>query len=181
MNKIAFIDFEMNTNGDMNKNNLEIIEIGIIIADKNKITNSYHSVVRPISTDKIYEYTTFLTGIETKDIKKSITIHRAMEILHTISNECDSIYCWGDVDCNCLIDCLKKAKHVFKKEDWETIKKIKNLQESSIISHKLKQKGLHEWAQDIGLIDGRQKIIHRALPDAILLYELYKHEKRTSI
>lgn len=180
MKKIAFIDFEMNTNGDMDKDDLEIIEVGLVrlnVVD-NVIDKEFESIVFPITKNRIMEYTTYLTGIKTKDLDKAMDIHKMIGIISFMARDCDYVYCWGEVDMRCLQNCLKKSRHHSSEIEEQFIKKIRNLQEDKILPNKFRKKNLHEWGYENGIIAKNQTIIHSALPDAKLLCELYRNEKK---
>lgn len=170
MKNIAFIDFEMNSNGDMDKKDLEIIEFAIVICNKNgKEINKKSFFVKPFN--KICDFTTFLTGITQEDMKKAITFKQMIKKINSLVKTCDYIYCWGDTDKYCLK--INSNKYDINNNIFFNIyNKIVDLQKN--INHKLKIN------KNISLLEAANKFnieekenSHRALPDALLLKKIY--------
>lgn len=170
----AFIDFEMNTNGDMTKDELNIIEMAVVVTNnKGEIIRSENIFVEPLDYSNIYAYTTFLTGITNKDMVNAVSFNEMVKHLREMTYDCDFIYCWGDVDKYCL----KKSidyKNINKKENRLLLNKLTDIQKD--INKKIKTRAkssLKDVAKKLNIVDSNYEPCHRAMPDAILLRNVY--------
>lgn len=175
-NHIAFIDFEMNTNGDMDKNDLEIIEYAFIKYDINTGEEVARCIgfTRPISVNHIFSFATYLTGITDDKLDNASTFKDMLDRYTWFTKDCQKIYYWGDIDKLCLINSIVKMDIRYSYPIKQTLKKMHNFQQEVKGAHSPRHNtSLLNVAKQLDLLDDKAKQEHRATPDAELLAKVY--------
>lgn len=168
---VAFIDFEMNTNGDMEKDDMDIIEYGLVITD-GTVYKTYRQFVKPVTTDHLLEYTTFVTGIKKDAFKNLLSFERMTGTISYLTKDCDKIYYWGDSDRECLLNEAYKLSLEKSYKVKNVVHKMTSFEDTYIKNRR--GVSLVKFAKEVKAVGKDYKQQHRALPDAKLLFYIYK-------
>lgn len=175
-NEKIFIDFEMDTNCDSKPE--QIIEIGAVKVDNNnKIISKFCKKIKLINKNRLYEYTTFLTGITDEELLHADEFSNVLNDFVNWCEGCERIYNWGNCDKISLIKTFKKIPHPEKKAFKNYTFLLKNMLDCREIIPKKHRKyysmNLFKIAIDLHLINENNVQTHSSVEDAIVLKKIY--------
>jgi len=160
ISNLSFVDVE--TTGPTASNG-RIIEIGILRVENNRLVKTYNTLINPETS--VDPFVLDLTGITTNELRNAPTFHRVKnEILQVLEN---SIFVAHNVrfDYGFLKNEYKRMGINFSCRHFCTVKLTKLL-----------YPGFHNYSLDkiIENLNIRCTRRHRAIDDAMVLWELYK-------
>lgn len=174
-----FVDFEMDVNCDENPE--QIIKIGAIKVNNNgNIIDKFVCFSKLANKSKLYEYTTFLTGISNKDIRNADNFKKVSKDFIDFCGECTNIYNWGDRDIKSIEHSLLMNKRLFNNK--KEFKKYNEFYRSNMKDfrkylpkkyHKFFWTNLFKVAEELDIIEKNKIQSHCPIEDAIVLKDIF--------